>query len=112
MIFRRVSRERRAQRRAVLAHHSPVVPRRSDQQDHTVYAAIAPLRLASSLQGLEVVEPGLGVDPDRAGPIELDVPGAQVTLTTDGNLASPTKARMQARPEPLEQPELAGVAHR
>ena len=76
-------------------------------------AAVALLQRDPTLDSLEVVEHGLGLDRhDPADASDERVPSSPITLDRKRHFGPPDQSPMKPRPKPFEKPLLAGVPDR
>jgi hypothetical protein len=86
----------------MVAQHGSVVVCRRDYEHHSVGAAVPPLRLATALESLDVVQSCLRVNADGSRSVKSDIPRSEIAVASDGNLRLPPKARMHLRSEALQ----------
>ena len=86
-------------------------PRRRDEEDGSVEARVAQLQHDSTVDGLDVTEPCLSVDPDCEFPAnECRVPRPEVALDGDRYLRSPGQGITHPGAKPIKQRQLRSVA--
>jgi hypothetical protein len=107
----RVAAEAGKRRRRGL-ERAPVSAGVGDEQDDHVDPAVPLLAVEPALEGLEIVERGLGFDGDPPlSTLDEQVPRSQVTADGQRDLCSASETRVDVRPEAIQEPLLAHVAN-